>query len=120
MGCCQNKEEEINIVKISENKHGKVVTQSFNKKLDKEKKDRLKSHASSSGSTEELIDLDATRYMIHISHVKGRNLVPKDVTTSDPYVVFNWDGNEQKTIVKNYTLNPVWEDVFQFYFELFI
>ena len=117
MGCCQNKEEEINIVKISENKHGKVVTQSFNKKLDKDKKDRLKSHASSSGSTEELIDLDTTRYMIHISHVKGRNLVPKDVTTSDPYVVFNWDGNEQKTIVKNYTLNPVWEDVFQFYFE---
>ena len=113
MGCCQSNSD-INIVK---NEHGKIVMRSFDNKHDKSNGPRLKRHST---STEDAVsaNLDVTRFTIFISRIKGRNLVPKDVTTSDPYVVFKWDGgSEYKTAVKKYTLNPVWDDYFQFCFE---
>jgi hypothetical protein len=113
MGCCQSNNDNT----IVKNEHGMIVMTSFDNKRGKSNGPRLKNHST---STEDAVsaNLDVTRFTIFISRIKGRNLVPKDVTTSDPYVVFKWDGgNEFKTAVKKYTLNPVWDDYFQFCFE---
>ena len=102
---------------VSENEHGRIISTSFRGQQQKPS-DRLKQHNSSSSDSGAVsASLCGTRFQVHISHIKGRNLVPKDVASSDPYVIFSWAGTEYKTYVKPSNLHPVWEDSFHFFFE---
>eukprot|EP00945_MAST-04E_sp_MAST-4E-sp1_P002706 g2706.t1 len=112
MGCNQSVSTS-GVVLRSENEHGFITTHSSF---------RRKSHLSSSSSGSNSgtnrglrSPEDIVNFRVHISHVKGRNLVPKDFETSDPYVVFKWgEEEEHRTVSIGSTLNPAWGDKFDF------
>ena len=51
-----------------------------------------------------------------VVHLRGENLVKSDVITgsSDPFVVFRCGSEKQKAAVKYRTLNPTWNQTFEF------
>eukprot|EP00475_Leptophrys_vorax_P007952 TRINITY_DN1508_c0_g1_i2.p1 TRINITY_DN1508_c0_g1~~TRINITY_DN1508_c0_g1_i2.p1 ORF type:complete len:1085 (+),score=304.16 TRINITY_DN1508_c0_g1_i2:74-3256(+) len=87
-----------------------TLEQIYNRTWDKDESEYMKSPA------------DGKRlFRIRVSNVRAQDLLAKDIGgTSDPYLVFKWDGlKEFKTPVIQKTLNPIWRDfVEEFEFEV--
>lgn len=60
-------------------------------------------------------EVPATPNTLSVSILQGRNLLPKDGDTSDPLVVIKLGKNTVKTSVKENTLEPVWNETFEFF-----
>ena len=114
MGC--NQSSSVTLVDdIETNEHGRIRGFTSYKKEQKSEKERS---ALSQKSVELQVDPNGLgNFHITISHVKCRNLLASNLNgTLNPYVIFCWDGQEQRTSTSSPTLSPVFEDNFSFFY----
>jgi stromal membrane-associated protein len=75
-----------------------------------------RSRSSSGGSSNDIRNVAMVEFkgIVHLRLVEARKLIEKDIVKSDPYFVMSVGLQKQKSTVKKRTLNPKYNESFQF------